>query len=733
MILPPAGRLAFFLAIILLIAPVLQASDLSLWGNVSDSRTGQPIAGAQVTVQPGGERLLTDQNGAFRFYYLQNDLVDIEVTADGFRTANVEDVKLQRDVADRVDIQLQQILYWQDDQTVTAEKLEDNSNKTVIGRESPEFESARTLSDILEFSTEIIVNSSGGSNRSASVSIAGAPAKQTGVFIDGVRVNSNLNGEFDINSIPLKSVEKIEIYSGSSGGQFGVGALAGAVNIITRKAVLKGKAEINQKAASLNSHFTDLNVENRFSDKLSGVFSYSRSTSSNDFDYDDPKTGPTKRENNYRDTESYYLNANYNLSEQNKIALSFSDFYSESGLPGAIYQLTATAANNEYTRRWHLSSEHSFSRKFHLNISGHHILSTLHFSDYDSFIPYNSKYHDSRFTLALNPRILLDGNHNIHIRTVIEHDQFRQFNLMTEDADVISVDETRLQNTAGLKASYNLKNSFPIVDRLHLDLFMTQIASKLYSPLVSPLIRIGLQKGEAVVIGLSASYGNSYRAPIYSSLFWSEDAFSVGNPNLRPEKSEDFSLESSVSFSWGGRWKFGVAYDHSYIRDLIYWERRFDGKYMPYNMNAAVVSSLHWSARWNLARGLGQISLNYTLSDPRDRSWQPNVHDMLLTFRPRKMTDFNCLINPGPFQLGLNMRWVSERYIRRANTKFLQPYQLTSAYAGFQQKLGAFDLNIDLRIDNLFSEEYEILERYPQPTRTYSIGFGLTYNYSKGD
>lgn len=722
----------FFIALLFIPSILFAQADLSLWGQVTDSETGLPISGADVQLQPGGERAATNHNGEYRFYNLQNRNVIVAVSAEGYESRDYEEAVLKMGIPLRFDLILKAKIYHDPDQYVVEKMDRSQPGKIIIDCDSPEFENAKNLGDLLEFVPGVMIAASGGSNQASTVSIGGAPAKQTGVYIDGIPLNSNLTGDYDINTIPRQAVEKIEIYRSGAGSDFGVGPLAGAINIITRKATIDGESSLEQYSGSYNSSATSLTVQNNFHDKLSGLFLLSRNTASNDFAYDDPKLGGTNRENNYRDIDNRYINLNYNLSEDDEFYLTFSETRSRSGLPGAIYALTPSAVKSEAMRLWLAGANLRLSRTFSVKGSIRHNLSHQHFSDYESFFPYDSKYRDIRLGILLNPEYLLSLNQKISAHLNIDFDRFHQDDLSSADSDPISVKENRIQSGINYEGRFDIRYPALFFEDLSLKLAGTQTSSELYKPLFSPLVRIDLEKGAKQRFLVFASYGSSYRAPTYASLFWSEDAFSVGNPDLKPEKSENWALGTHYIISWAGRWDFGLEYEHSYIKDLIYWERRYDGKYTPYNLSAARVSTIRWNADWELIRGLGQISVNYSLSTPRDRSWESNAHDMLLTFRPRKILDFKLLFSPEYFFFSSQTRWVSERYIRRANTKSLDSYSVTDLTAGVRRDIGKFELSISAEINNVFSEDYEIIERYPLPGRSYGIHLGLGYKYNSG-
>ncbi len=733
-LLSPGFKPAFLFLAILIFSPMMISaqSSLSLWGYITDAETGLPIENAAVRIIPEGRIARTDQDGRFRIYNLKYESVTIEVRADLYEPVKSEKLSLQSALATKQDFSLIKRIYHDPDQVVTAERDGSSADKVIISDSSPEFKNARSVSEILEFVPQIIIMQSGGSNQTASVSIAGAPAKHTGIFLDGVPINSHLTGDFDLNSIPKGSIKQIEIYTNGAGAEMGAGSLAGAVNIITRKAELEGEIDFEQNLGSLNFGETNLTVQNTFHERLSGLFVISKNRASNDFKYNDPKAGESVRQNNYRDLDSRFVSLNYKINQYENVYLTFSDVSSLAGLPGALYSLTPTARKLETFRTWNLGTELAPMKNIQLSASAQHYLSHQHFRDHDSFIPYDSKYRDSRLSFNLNPGYILNPDHFLSARLRVNFDRFKQEYLPGSDQETIEVDEDRLESNLTYNGRLRIDEPQLFFDYLNLKAAFSQTSSELFSPLVAPLARVDLEKGRDDKLILYLSYSNSYRAPAYASLFWSEDAFSVGNPNLRPEKSEDFSTGLHFMFRQAGRWNLGLEYEHSYIKDLIYWERRFDGKYSPRNLSAARVAAVRWNAEWKSPHDLVNIAFSYSLSDPRDRSWEPNQHDNLLTFRPRKMSDLKLSLKPGMAFISMQTRWVSERYTRRANTKSLPPYTVTDLTAGINRRIGKFEISLGAEIENLFSEEYQVIELYPLPERSYAVRLRLSYNYDSG-
>ena len=125
--------------------------------------------------------------------------------------------------------------------TVTANKFEQSINDvlasvTVIDRADIEASYVRDLPSLLATQAGFQINANGGFGQSSGVSLRGASSRHTLILIDGVRTGSATLGYKSISNIPLNSIERVEVIKGSRAAVYGSDALAGVINIITRKA-----------------------------------------------------------------------------------------------------------------------------------------------------------------------------------------------------------------------------------------------------------------------------------------------------------------------------------------------------------------------------------------------------------------------------------------------------------------------------------------------------------------
>jgi vitamin B12 transporter len=110
---------------------------------------------------------------------------------------------------------------------------------TVITQQQLEQSGGKDLAQILAEQTSIVIagaNSNAGKDKS--IYLRGADQKQTLITIDGVPMYdpSGIGSNFDIRNISINLIERIEILKGSQSTLYGSDAMAGVINIITKKA-----------------------------------------------------------------------------------------------------------------------------------------------------------------------------------------------------------------------------------------------------------------------------------------------------------------------------------------------------------------------------------------------------------------------------------------------------------------------------------------------------------------
>ncbi|AAN81146.1 colicin I receptor [Escherichia coli A25922R] len=125
---------------------------------------------------------------------------------------------------------------------VTASSVEQNlkdapASISVITQEDLQRKPVQNLKDVLKEVPGVQLTNEGDNRKG--VSIRGLDSSYTLILVDGKRVNSRnavfRHNDFDLNWIPVDSIERIEVVRGPMSSLYGSDALGGVVNIITKK------------------------------------------------------------------------------------------------------------------------------------------------------------------------------------------------------------------------------------------------------------------------------------------------------------------------------------------------------------------------------------------------------------------------------------------------------------------------------------------------------------------
>lgn len=148
---------------------------------------------------------------------------------------------------------------------VSGSRFQENLNEVpanvkIITRDEIENSSSNTIPQVLSQIGGLRISGLNSStlNLDASVDMGGyGPTgnSTTLVLVDGIKINPIDSGSVDWGSIPIDSIERIEILQGGAGVQYGNGAVGGVINIITNG----GKKNINQISTTYGTWGTSIN------------------------------------------------------------------------------------------------------------------------------------------------------------------------------------------------------------------------------------------------------------------------------------------------------------------------------------------------------------------------------------------------------------------------------------------------------------------------------------------
>jgi iron complex outermembrane receptor protein len=200
---------------------------------------------------------------------------------------------------------------------------DDPVRTTVVTADEIMRSGARTLVDVIGQQTGVqLIDNSGNPNRQIDLRGFGMTGDQnTLILLDGQRITENELASADLASIPVESVERIEIIRGSGAVSYGRGATGGTINIITKKNTQgTAGAKLGLTAGSFNTRGASASAN-----IAQGLFGLSIFADKNDSD--------NFRLNNQSRQENLTASLTYR-GERGPISLRYSSGHQDLRLPG---------------------------------------------------------------------------------------------------------------------------------------------------------------------------------------------------------------------------------------------------------------------------------------------------------------------------------------------------------------------------------------------------------------
>jgi len=219
------------LVLALLISVPIYAQTSRL--RVVDASTARPIEYAHIVIQSAEQKSLAISDATGYFTIQHSSPVAITVTFIGY-----ESFKDSISPGTQKDIRLKAGSYSLDDIVVTAQYAPTTASESVlrvkvIDEQSIESKGAVNLSQLLNDQLNIRIQGDGVLG--TGIQMQGLSGENVKILIDGVPVIGRLDGQLDLNQINLNTIERIEIIEGPVSVNYGSNALAGAINLITKK------------------------------------------------------------------------------------------------------------------------------------------------------------------------------------------------------------------------------------------------------------------------------------------------------------------------------------------------------------------------------------------------------------------------------------------------------------------------------------------------------------------
>lgn len=565
---------------------------------------------------------------------------------------------------------------------VTASRIEEpekevTSSVTVIRSEDIKRMNTNDITELLRTIPEINLVQNGGPGKEASIILRGGDSRHVLVLIDGVKVNSPTTSGFDFSGILLSDIERIEIIKGPQSTIYGSEAMAGVVNIITKKPERSG-LELSFEGGSYGTYSPSFSVysgSERYSLRLTGAYLLTDGISA-------ARSGDEK--DGYKNSTlsgSLILRPSGSL----EIELLSRYYYDRTELDGFDLMTMRAADDPNYIQRGdHLLN--SLTLKTYLHEKWQQVLQLsrnedkLTGTDPDTFF--------NNYTIKTE-KDEINWQHNLFIAegyTITAGIEYRKEDALNSG----NFDQSRESH------AYYLNNRIVPLRNLVLNAGLRYDHYELSGSRTT--LRVGaLYNLKDRGLRIRSNYGTGFRAPSMNELYYPF----FGNPDLRPEKS--YAWEAGIEKDlFSERLTLSITYFREDYKDLINYD---PSTWTAKNINRARVKGLETGLSFRVSQDIelraGYVNLN---SEDRDTGER-------LPRRPEHRAKGELAFVKGPFTGVLYYTYVGGRYDSAINGN-LPPYSVVNLSATYK---ASKTLSTFLRIENLFDKDYEEAGGYGRP------------------
>ena len=578
---------------------------------------------------------------------------------------------------------------------VTATRLEESvkestSSMVVIKGDEMKRMNIEFITDVLRKIPELSLVQNGGAGKVAVVLLRGGKAAHTLVMIDGVKVNSSTTGSFDFSGVNTDDIERIEIVKGPQSTFYGSEAIAGVINIITKKGVGKPEVDLSFESGSYGTYKPSLTISG-------GNKEFDYRLTSSYFSTDGISSAKEGSEiDGYRNV---YISGKFGIRPSEKIELELMGqyYYDRNELDDFDF-FTRRAVDNlnfiQHGTHYLLSGK----GKFYLFDIWEQILTLSTVSDSLKFRDPIVAVNNADISTRIDT---IDWQHNFSLSDIYTLTAGAEYRKETGE------NKENFDKSIENKASYFnnklklFKEDLVLNAGLRYDDHETSKSKATY--------RIGaIYTIRPIVLRIKGSYGTGFRAPALNELFFPF----YGNLNLEPEETTSWEIGLEKDF-----------FSDRLFMSLIYFDQEYKNlidtdplTFTAENIAKAEVKGIEVTAGLKLSDNIN-VKAGYTYLDTEDKATGQR-----LSLRPKDKVNMSIEFNTKNISVITNYTFVGKRFDSSV-ARDLPSYSLVNLAGNYKV---AKWLTVFGRIDNLFDEDYEEAGSYGTPGFSFFAGVKAT-------
>lgn len=600
---------------------------------------------------------------------------------------------------------------------------------------------SQSVADALRYFSGVQIKDYGGVGGIKTVNIRSMGTNHTGVVYDGVELGNAQNGQVDLGQFSLDNVESISLYNGQKSEilqparDFGS---AGSIYMRTRTPEFADGEAYHARATVRFGSFDLLNpsalVELKLSESVSAQLSAEWVNSSGKYKFRYRRVNPAGelaydttavRQNGDINATRLECNINGTLRAGQWRAKVY-NYNSERGVPGAI-------VNNVWRRGERIWDNNSFAQGSLNNTWGRFTgLANVKYSFYRTHYVNNDDKQVKIDNLYRQREMYLSIAGEYEVMSCWRLAAAYDFQWNALDADVYAFARpdryTHMASLATALSLARLKAQASLMGTFVHDVLHGQKAPA-DKRVLTPALYLLFNPLRNADWSVRAFVKRSFRMPTFNDLYYAD----MGNSKLNPERVTQYNLGLLYDHA-GGRDAFvaaaRVSVDAYYnkVKDkIVAYPKGQQFRWTMLNLGLVDIRGIDVSALLSL-RPVGDLTLTgrvqYTfqraidVTNPADNYYRDQI-----PYIPRHSG--SAVVNASWRGINLNYSfiYVGERYNQQENIRYnhTQPWYTSDISAGYDFTITKVKMRCLLEVNNLLSQDYDVILNYPMPKRNYRV------------
>jgi outer membrane cobalamin receptor len=605
---------------------------------------------------------------------------------------------------------------------------------------------SHSVADALRYFSGLQIKDYGGIGGIKTVNIRSMGTNHLGIFYDGIEVGNAQNGQVDLGQFSLDNVEEITLYNGQKSAIFQPASdfgNAGSVYIRTRVPKFSASETCHLKGrlryGSSDMIMTSVLYEQRLSSSLCSSINAEVLNASGKYKFryrrkniDGTTAYDTTAVRHNGDITAVRVEGNlHGLITHGSWYMKMYSYNSERGIPGAI-------VNNVWRRGERQWDHNSFAQMmFQRGITNWFNIRLL----------AKYAYYDTRYVNNDTTQMHVDN-------------RYKQQELYLSSANVVEITPWW---SASLSYDFKwnkLNSDVPDFVYPHRFTNMLSLATaidgrivKIQGSILANIIKDHVRKGDetkAIKRLTPALFVNvypfsskdfsvrvfakrSFRMPTFNDLYYAD----MGNSRLKPETATQYDAGFLYAKTMKNKLINNItvqadAYYNTLHDKIIAYPKGQQFRWTMLNLGRVHITGvdIEASATMTPCRQFAITGrLQYTYQDAKDvTDASTSYYNDQIPYIPWNSGSAILGITYRNWDLNYSFIYTGERYSQRENIAYnhLQPWYTSDMSIMYRFMKGKTSWKITMEINNLFSQDYDVILNYPMPKRNYAVSLDIS-------